>query len=111
MNSFSLDLQIIYNKIDDLNFIYKIVIPGHTFQDPKELLQFVRRDPDDKKYYCTLCEKFAQKIITLTRNHVESQHFPDTFSYPCDLCGDVLTTNTKLQLHRTRKHLNKRNFQ
>ena len=101
----------INNKIDDLNFIYKIFLPGHTFQDPKELLQFVRRDPDDKKYYCTLCEKFAQKIITLTRNHVESQHFPDTFSYPCDLCGDVLTTNTKLQLHRTRKHLNKRNLQ
>jgi len=83
---------------------------GHTFQDPKELLQFVRRDPEDKKYYCTLCENFSQKIITLTRNHVESQHFPDTFSYPCDMCGDVLTTNTKLQLHRTRKHLNKKNL-
>jgi len=84
---------------------------GQSFQDPKELLQFVRRDPEDKKYYCTLCERFSQKIITLTRNHVESQHFPDTFSYPCDLCGEVLTSNTKLQLHRTRKHLNKKNQQ
>ena len=98
------------NKRHNLNSIYKIFPLGQTFQDPKELLQFVRRDPDNKKYYCTLCEKFSQKVITLTRNHVESQHFPDTFSYPCDMCGDVLTTNTKLMHHRTRKHLNKKNF-
>ena len=81
---------------------------GQSFQDPKELLQFVRKDPIDKKYYCSICEKFAHKGVTLTRNHVESQHFPNTFSYPCDLCEDVLTTKSNFMLHRSRKHLNKK---
>jgi len=83
---------------------------GQTFQDPSELLQFVRRDPEDRKFYCTICEKFSHKVITLARNHVESQHFPSTFSYPCDLCGEVLTTKSNFMLHRSRKHLNKKNM-
>merc|ERR1719186_973810 len=57
-----------------------------TFQNPSELLQFLRKDPLDKKYYCTLCEKFSHKAKNLTRNHVESKHFPNTFNYPCDQC-------------------------
>ena len=28
---------------------------GYDLQDPSELLQFVRQDPADQKYYCTLC--------------------------------------------------------
>jgi len=83
---------------------------GQTFQDPSELLQFVRRDPEDKRFYCTICEKFSHKVITLARNHVESQHFPDTFSYPCDICGEVLKTKSNAMLHRSRKHLNKKNM-
>ena len=83
-------------------------VPGQTFEDPSELLQFVRKDPTDKKFYCTLCENFCHKARTMTGNHVESQHFPNTFSYPCDLCGNVLTTKTNLWLHRSRKHLNKK---
>ena len=83
-------------------------VPGQVFEDPSELLQFVRKDPTDKKFYCTLCENFSHKARTMTGNHVESQHFPNSFSYPCDLCGDVLTTKSHLWLHRSRKHLNKK---
>ena len=83
-------------------------VPVLAFEDPSELLQFVRKDPTDKKFYCTLCENFSHKARTMTGNHVESQHFPNTFSYPCDLCGDVLTTKSNLWLHRSRKHLNKK---
>eukprot|EP00092_Neocalanus_flemingeri_P007010 GFUD01007571.1.p1 GENE.GFUD01007571.1~~GFUD01007571.1.p1 ORF type:complete len:367 (-),score=83.46 GFUD01007571.1:1-1062(-) len=81
---------------------------GQTFQDPSELLQFVRKDPQDNKFYCTLCERFSHKARSMTRNHVESQHFPNFFSYPCEICGDVLTTKSNLWLHRSRKHLNKK---
>jgi len=81
---------------------------GQKFQDPKELLQFVRKDPTDNKFHCTLCENFSHKGRSMTGNHVESQHFPNTFSYSCDLCGEILTTKSNLWLHRSRRHLNKK---
>jgi len=81
---------------------------GQTYQDPAELLQFVRKDLEDKKYYCTFCERFSHKASAMARNHVESQHFPNTFSYPCDLCGEVMSSRSNLMLHRSRKHLNKK---
>merc|ERR1712034_53230 len=79
---------------------------GQHFQDPSELFQFVRKDVNDKKYYCTLCEQFSHHGINMARNHVESKHFPTTFSYPCDLCGEVLLSKSNFMTHRSRKHLN-----
>ena len=79
---------------------------GQTLQDPSELQQFVKKDYETNKYYCTLCERFSHKSTTHIRNHVESQHFPNTFSYPCDICGEVLTSKSNFMLHRSRKHLN-----
>jgi len=82
-----------------------------TFQDPSELLQFVRRDPQDQKFYCTLCEKFSHKVKPLARNHVESQHFPNMFNYPCDQCEESFDTKSKFNLHRQRKHKQNKNYQ
>merc|ERR1711936_315913 len=81
---------------------------GQNFQDPTELHQFVRKDPTDNKYYCSICERFSHSARAMARNHVESQHFPNTFSYPCDLCGEVLSSKSNHMLHRSRKHLNKK---
>jgi len=77
---------------------------GYSFQDPSELLQFVRKDQSDLKFHCTLCDKFSHKNSSCTKNHVESQHFPNMFSYPCDKCEMTFSTKTTLNLHRTRKH-------
>lgn len=77
---------------------------GYSFQDPSELLQFVWKDPADLKFHCTLCDKFSHKNSSCVKNHVESQHFPNMFSYPCDKCEMTFTTKTTLNLHRTRKH-------
>ena len=82
-----------------------------TFQDPSELLQYVRRDPQDQKFYCTLCEKFSHKVKPLARNHVESQHFPNMFNYPCDQCEESFDTKTKYNHHRARKHKQNKNIQ
>jgi len=79
---------------------------GQTFQDPSELSQFVRKDLEQNKHYCTLCARFSHRSAAIARNHVESQHFPNIFSYPCDICGDVLTSKSSFTLHRSRKHLN-----
>jgi len=97
-----------YGMVDQTYAPADVNNKGQAFQDPSELLQYVRKDPEDKKFYCTLCERFSHKAGSMTRNHVESQHFPNTFSYPCDICGEVLTTKSNLWLHRSRKHLNKK---
>eukprot|EP00092_Neocalanus_flemingeri_P015457 GFUD01016734.1.p1 GENE.GFUD01016734.1~~GFUD01016734.1.p1 ORF type:complete len:354 (-),score=90.17 GFUD01016734.1:152-1213(-) len=77
---------------------------GYNFQDPSDLLQFIRKDDLDQKYYCTICGKFGHKLSSCTRNHVESQHFPNYFTYSCDLCEMTFGTKTTLNLHRSRKH-------
>ena len=60
--------------------LFKYQYPDHTFGDPSELLQFVRRDTLDYKFYCTIYEKFSHKVMPITRNPVESQHLPNTFN-------------------------------
>jgi len=77
---------------------------GYSFQDPSELQQFVRKDPYDGKFHCTVCGKFSHKIGACTRNHVESQHFPNMFTYPCGQCTKIYRTKTSLFNHRSRKH-------
>jgi len=77
---------------------------GCQFEDPSDLLQFVRKDPGDQRFYCILCDKFSHTVITCARNHVESQHYPDTFSYPCDLCDQILTSRNKFNNHKRLKH-------
>ena len=77
---------------------------GYHFQEPSELLQFLRKDKLDLKYYCTICENFSHKLSSCTRNHVESQHFPNHFTYTCDICEMNFGTKTTLNLHRSRKH-------
>jgi len=77
---------------------------GQSVQDPSDLLQFVRRDPADQKFHCTLCGNFSHKVITCARNHVESKHYPNVFSYSCDQCEETFSTKTNLNAHRTRKH-------
>jgi len=79
-------------------------VKGYDFQDPSELLQFVKRDPGDQRYYCTICGKFSQATAQNTRNHVETKHFPNTFSYPCDQCDSVFSSKCSFSMHKSRKH-------
>ena len=97
----------IINKVSKNFSLWYEYFLGQTFQDPSELFQFVRKDAVNKKYFCTLCEQFSHHGRNMARNHVESKHFPNTFSYPCDLCGEVLLSKSNFMTHRSRKHLNK----
>ena len=77
---------------------------GYAFQDPSELLQFVRKSTDDNKFYCTLCDKFSHRASYNTRNHVESHHFPNMFTYQCDQCDQTFGTKNKFANHKSRDH-------
>ena len=81
-----------------------IFLLGLNFQDPSELLQFVKKDPSDLKYHCTLCNKFSHKNSYCSRNHVESHHFPNMFTYACDQCEMTFSTKSNYSMHRSRKH-------
>ena len=81
---------------------------GETFGDPSQLFQYVNRDdvsdPAKPKYFCMICHKFSHQARANVRNHVEARHFPNSFSYSCDLCGKECPSKSTLQLHRSRVH-------
>jgi len=86
------------------NPVNEEIASGYAFQDPSELLQFVRKDSSDNKFHCTLCDKYSHKATYSTRNHVESHHFPNMFTYQCDQCDQAFSTKSNYSMHRSRKH-------
>ena len=75
------------------------------FQDPSDLLQFVVESFDGpKKYHCGLCNKFGHNGKAHVRNHIEAVHYPNTFLYSCDQCGQSFPSKNNAQLHKSRVH-------
>ena len=54
-------------------------------------------------YTCTVCS-FVQKSLPAARNHVESKHFPDIFTYSCPACDKSFKTNNADQWHMRNLH-------
>ena len=77
-----------------------------SITDPSQLLQFVRKDEKDGRFYCTICEDYSHTTKHWTRNHIEAKHFPDNFVYKCDQCSEVFKNAIGLNNHRARKHKN-----
>ena len=72
---------------------------GQSFQDPKELYQFVNKlNEGSGLFYCTICQKTAHTRIDV-RDHIESNHYPDTFIYICTYCGKHLKTRSARKNH------------
>ena len=74
----------------------------------KQLYEYIVRHPEagPKAHKCTVCGKLGNDRGNL-RKHVESKHFPGTFSYPCKNCQEVFDTKTKLNNHIMRVCSNK----
>ena len=73
------------------------------FNSPEDLFQYVVKHPV-KGYQCSICEKYKSPARVNVRNHVESVHFPNTFSYPCALCDKSFPTKQSVQTHKSRTH-------
>ena len=73
-------------------------------QDPSELLQYVSKDLHSNKHFCNICNGFSHQWKASVRNHVESKHFPDIFTYSCQQCSETFRSNQALAKHRSRKH-------
>jgi len=77
---------------------------GEMITKPEDFERFVAKEPFDIGYFCTLCKLFRKRGVPDVKNHVESKHFPNTFSYSCNLCDVVLGTATALTRHHQRVH-------
>ena len=70
----------------------------------EEFEQFVEKEIDHNGYFCIICQVFRKRSKPEVMRHVESRHFPNTFSYSCSQCGAVLGTQTALTRHIQRTH-------
>ncbi|XP_023339251.1 protein tramtrack, beta isoform isoform X28 [Eurytemora carolleeae] len=75
---------------------------GFSLRDPSELDNYLLR-LSSSLYVCGICSQFKHQAKSNVRNHVESKHFPNSFSYSCEVCGTVSTTKQAHQSHKSKK--------
>lgn len=81
-----------------------------AFEEPYILCLGVRSHEDFKKYIlptewgkiCSLCHEFSHKSLYNVMNHIESKHFPNTFTYSCNKCGAKVGTKKGLERHKAK---------
>ena len=70
------------------------------FTKPEDFNVYVTRDGTTGKPSCSVCKKFSNHSMSNVRNHIESKHFPNTFSYTCRECPAVFGTFNALNMHQ-----------
>ena len=68
------------------------------FTRPEDLDQYIIK-AGVGRYSCQLCG-YSQSQAGFIRNHVESKHFPNTFTYSCNLCSKTFGTNNAFLWHK-----------
>lgn len=61
--------------------------------------QYIRKDGPYN--ICNICACMKNKSITNVRCHIESKHFPGTFTYTCEFCGKDCFSKTSYRDHRS----------
>ena len=51
---------------------------------------------------CGICLAFSHSAKSNVRNHIESRHFPNTFTYACPRCAKILASKKSLQNHASK---------
>jgi len=60
---------------------------------------YVTRSSESGKPTCGVCGNFSNHSLGNVRHHIESRHFPNTFSYTCHHCHKTVATRKALQRH------------
>ena len=92
-----------HGNVQIVQCLLNVVFPG-SFSSAEDFDIYMEKESDHPGYFCTICNSFRRRCRTDVRNHVESKHFPGTFSYNCADCGLILATNTSLKRHQQRVH-------
>jgi len=88
-------------------------VAGHTIdtdaykgnvhiETPEDFNQFVERNSSGVS--CSICHSFSHKSVSSVRIHIESKHFPNSFTYNCPLCEMTFGTKKSLENHNFRQH-------
>ena len=85
------------------NILKCIIISGAgSISNPDDFDQYVQRG-GSSGHYCQLCS-YSQAQFSVVKNHIESKHFPNTFSYQCPFCNKNFGTNKAFIIHKNRYH-------
>ena len=68
------------------------------------LKSHVKKDETNNLYFCDICRQFSNRGAANVRNHVEAKHFPNMFTYQCELCHMTFGKKTALYNHRKNTH-------
>jgi len=66
--------------------------------------KFMEKEPETSGYFCNICQMYRKRGKADVRNHIESKHFPNSFSYNCHICSYVVGTNKALSRHVQNAH-------
>ena len=61
------------------------------------------QDESGIKLKCSLCS-LTNKLRSNVANHVESAHFPNTFTYSCEYCGKIFKSLNSKNVHVSKRH-------
>ena len=97
-------MEMIFSILIDA-ILFHLLIPGFEFTDPSQLDQFIEKNLEGGRMQCSICKDYSHDRSHV-RNHIESKHFPNTFSYDCpyENCGKVFNTCQAFQTHKSRVH-------
>ena len=91
-------------QVSSQSELWKYLYAGHGFNNPADLLMYVTRCDISGKYTCGICKSFSHAGKSHVRNHVESKHFPDSFTYECNQCDKTFSTKNGVANHRSVAH-------
>lgn len=85
---------------NSISFIFIEFILSGSVTSPEDFKKYIQRDESGP--HCGICLQFYNRSVTNVRNHIESKHFPNSFSYTCRKCCINVSTKVALDRHMTR---------
>ena len=85
-------------EINLYNIHVLIVLFQGLLSKPEDFNKYVTRNEAGVPM-CGICQGFVNRAIVNVVNHIESKHFPSTFTYSCPNCHKMVATRKALQRH------------
>jgi len=68
---------------------------------PEDFKKYIVQD-ELKGPTCGVCFSFSHRSKSNVQNHIESKHFPNSFTYSCPKCYKNVSTKKALEIHNNR---------
>ena len=96
-------LVLLDNALQTMFLKCSIISGAGSISNPDDFAQFIQRNLISGEHVCQICN-YSQKQLWTVKNHVESKHFPNSFTYNCPMCEKVFGTNQAFMKHKNRAH-------